>query len=253
LRAIIEFMPGGKLIGDALESHGIFEKIGGWVNEKLQGLGMVGSSFKQAIDKFIHGISATDLLWVPGLGGLWESAKRIFTEPIDRAKNFMASLATEIIQFIREAILLPLAALAEGTRGYDLLKAVLGEDPVTGQPVPRNAETLIGGFMKLIGEEEIWENIKKANSIPRCLAWFQGAMTELLAFVRAVPGTFVAAFKALEVVDLILVPRAFAKIAGVFGSFVIDFLSWAGKAVWKLLEIVFEVVAPAAIPYLKKV
>lgn len=253
MRAIIEFIPGGKAIGDALESHGIFDKIGAWVDQKLRTLNMVGASFKQAIDKFIDGISATDILWVPGWGDLWENAKRIFTEPIERAKNFIASLATEIIQFIREAILLPLAALAEGTKGYDLLKAVLGEDPVTGQPVPRNAETLIGGFMKLIGEEEIWENIKKANAIPRCWTWFQTSMTELMGLVRSIPGRFVAAFKALEVIDMILVPRAFLKLAVVFGGFIVEFLGWAGKAAWKLLEIMFEVVAPAAIPYLKKV
>ena len=30
--------------------------------------------------------------------------------------------------------------------------------------------------MKLIGQEEIWENIKKANAIPRAWAWFQGAL-----------------------------------------------------------------------------
>lgn len=253
LRAVIEFIPGGKLIGDALASHGIFDRIGGWVDQKLRQLNMVGASFKQAIDKFIDGIGVTDILWVPGWGDLWEQAKRIFTEPIGKILDFVANLATEIIQFIREAILLPLAALAEGTRGYDLLKVVLGEDPVTGQPVPRNADTLIGGFMKLIGQEEVWENIKKANAIPRCWAWFQGAMNELMGFVRAIPGTFVSAFKALEVADMILVPRAFAKIASVFAGFIVEFLSWAGKAAWKLLEIIFEVVAPAAIPYLKKV
>ena len=41
---------------------------------------------------------------------------------------------------------------------------MLGKDPITGEPVPRTAETLIGGFMKLIGQEEVWENIKKANA-----------------------------------------------------------------------------------------
>jgi hypothetical protein len=253
LRAVIEFIPGGKAIGDALESHGIFDRIGAWVNQKLTALAMVGGSFKSAIDKYIDGIDATDILWVPGWGKLWENAKRIFTEPIDRLKNFVAGLATEIIQFIREAILLPLAALAEGTKGYPLLKAVLGEDPVTGEKVPRNADTLMGGFMLLIGEEEIWLNIKKANAIPRCWAWFQTAMSELVAMVSGLPGRFVAAFKALEVADMILVPRAFVKIATVFAGFVVDFVSWGGKTAWKLLEIIFEVVAPAAIPYLKKV
>lgn len=251
IRAAIEFMPGGKHIGDALESHGILDRIGAWIEQKLRTLGMIGSAIKHGLDRFIDdlGLEALNPLnW----GDLWADAKRIFTEPIDRLKAFIAGLASEIIQFIREAILLPLAALAEGTKGYDLLKAVLGEDPVTGQPVPRNAETLIGGFMKLIDEEEVWENIKKANAVQRCWAWFQSALNGLMGFVRRIPGEFVAAFKSLEVIDMILVPRAFAKIALVFGGFLGEFLAWAGKTMWTLLEIIFEVVAPKAIPYLKK-
>ena len=41
---------------------------------------------------------------------------------------------------------MPLAKLAEGTRGWDLLIAVLGENPITGDAVPRTAETLIARF-----------------------------------------------------------------------------------------------------------
>jgi hypothetical protein len=51
---------------------------------------------------------------------------------------------------------------------------------------------------------------------------------------------------------MILVPRAFAKIAGAFGNFIGRFLSWAGGTIWKLLEIIFEVVSPAALEYIKK-
>jgi hypothetical protein len=49
------------------------------------------------------------------------------------------------------------------------------------------------------------------------------------------------------------VPRAFIKLANVFAGFIGDFISWAGNAVWSLLQIIFEVVAPGAVPYLKKV
>lgn len=251
VRAVIEFMPGGKLIGDALESHGILAKIGGWVDAKLRTLGMVGGAIKSAVDKFIDGLGLGALNpfnW----GDLWEDAKRTFTEPIDRIKNFVATLAAEIVQLIREAILLPLGALAAQTRGYDLLKAVLGEDPVTGEKVPRTAETLIGGFMKLIGQEEVWENIKKANAVQRCWAWFQSAIGELTALVLSIPGRFVAAFKALDVGDMILIPRAFVKIAAVFGGFLASFVTWAGGKVLRLLEIIFEVVSPATLVYLKK-
>lgn len=250
LRALLEMIPlTGKLIGDALESHGILAKVGTWVEAQVRTLGLVGGALRGALNAFLDSLSWSDIF---DLDGVWQRAKRIFTEPITRLIELGKSLAGQIIGFIREAILLPLAALAENTRGYDLLKAVLQKDPVTGQPFPRTPETLIGGFMKLIGQEEVWENIKKANALPRAWAWFQGALGALTAFVSQLPALFVNAFRSLELIDLVLVPKAFAKIAGVFGGFLAQFLTWAGNAVWNLLEIVFSAVAPNVLTYLKK-
>jgi hypothetical protein len=249
LRAVIEFIPGGGLITQALDSYGVFDKVGAWVEQQIRTLGMTGAVIKEAISRFLDSLSWRDIF---DLGGVWSRAKRIFTEPIDRILGFLGGLVAGILNFIREAILRPLARLAEGTRGYDLLKAVLGQDPVTGDPVPRTADTLIGGFMKLIGQEEIWNNLKKANAVARAWAWFQGALGELLAFVRQVPTLIVSAVKSLELIDIVVLPRVFMKVGAVFGGFVADFIGWAGRTVWTLLEIIFEVVAPAVIPYIKK-
>ena len=140
VRAVVEFMPGGKVIADALEAHGILQRVGAWVDEKIRTLGIVGGAIRAAIAKLADSVG-WGALDPRSWDGLLEQAKAIVMEPIARIKAFVWNLAAEIVQFIREAILLPLAALAEGTRGYDLLKAVLGEDPVTGEQVPRNADT----------------------------------------------------------------------------------------------------------------
>jgi hypothetical protein len=249
LRALVEFMPGGGLIVKALDSHGVFDKVGNWVEQQVKALGLVGSSIKQAVMDFVKSLGIKD---AANLSGVWNRAKRIFTEPIDRIIALAKSVVTGIIQFIKDAILRPIAKLAEGTRGYDLLKAVMGKDPITGDAVPQTADTLIGGFMKLIGQEEVWNNMKKANAIPRAFAWFKGAMSQLMAFIREIPSLFIKAFKSLEIADIILVPNAFAKLASVFGGFIGNFLSWAGNAVWNLLEIIFDVVSPGALGYIKK-
>lgn len=249
LRAVLELIPMGVVITQALENSGIFERAGAWVDKQIRTLGISARMIQQAIYTFLDSLSLIDIFRPVSV---WNRAVRIFSDPIDRIIDFAKGLATQILQFIRQAILLPLARLAEGTDGYDLLKAVLGQDPITGQPVPRNAETLVGGFLKLIGKQELWENIKKARAIPRIWAWFQGALSTLVGFVRQIPGLFMAALRALQVVDMIVVPRAFAKLVGVFGGFIVRFVAWAGNAVWKLLEIVFEALAPKAIPYLKK-
>jgi hypothetical protein len=251
LRALVEFMPGGTIITQALDNHGIFTKVAGWIEGKIKALGMVGSMFKNAISQFIDSISWTDLApW--NWGSLWERAKQIFTAPISQLIDFATGVVTDILKFVKDAILKPLAAMAEGTRGYDLLKTLLGEDPITGEAVPRTADTLIGGFMKLIGQEEIWENIKKGNAVARAWAWFQGALAGLLGFARSIPQKIIQTITSLTFQDIITIAGAFSKIVGAFIDIAGSFMSWAFNQVLSLLEILFSVVAPGVMPYLKK-
>jgi hypothetical protein len=199
--------------------------------------------------EFIDSLSLGDIF---DLGGVWDRAKRIFTDPIDRLIQLAKNVVNGIIDLVKDAILRPLAALAAETRGWDLLTAVLGKNPITGDAVPRNADTLIGGFMKLINQTEVWDNMKKARAVPRAWAWFQGAMEALIGFVSEIPGLAIAAFKSLELFDIVLVPRAIIKVGRVFANFLGRFISWAGNAVWNLLEIIFDSVSPGAWGYIKK-
>jgi hypothetical protein len=249
LRALIQLLPGGALITQALDNHGIVDRVAAWAEGQLSALGDIGTSIRQSIDDFLDGLSWSDIF---DLGGVWERAKRIVTGPIDRIIAFGSGLVSGIIEFVKDAILRPIAGLIEPTRGYPLLKAVLGFDPVTGDAVPRTAETLLGGFMTLIGQQEVWQNIQQGNAVARAWAWFQGALAGLMGFVTQIPTLFLNAFRALELVDIVLVPRAFAKIIGVFGSFAGQFLSWGLGTVISLLEIIFSVVAPGAMGYLRR-
>jgi hypothetical protein len=249
LRAAVEVIPGGHLIVEALEKYGVFEKAGAWLEQQVATLGMAGSMFIDALKKFIDSLSWTDIFHP---GDVWDRAKELFLAPIRKLIEFFVGLATGIIKLIKEAILKPLAKLAEGTPAWDLLLQVLGENPITKEPVPQSPDKLIGGFMKMIGQEEIWNNIKKANAISRAFQWFKGALAGLLAFVRAVPGMFLDALRSLEIMDIIVLPRAFAKVGRAFLGIAGKFFSWALQQVLSLLQIIFEVVAPGAVPYIQK-
>jgi hypothetical protein len=249
LRAVVELMPGGALITQVLDRYGVFDRAGAWIEGQIASLGLSGAALRSSLMQFLHSLDPTDFL---NPGAVWDRARRIFSEPIDRLTTFARNLITGILRLVREAVLSPLARLAQGTCGWDLLKAVLGEDPITGEAVPRNAETLIGGFMRLIGQEEIWQNIQSSHAIPRAWAWFQGALGSLLGFVRQLPDLFVAALEALEITDFLILPRAFMRVAAVFGDFAERFFTWAGGAIWNLLEIIFEVVAPQVMVYLRR-
>ena len=223
LRALIELIPGGHFITQALDNHGVFTKAGAWVEQQIATLGDIGGDIVSGLRRFVDSLSWRDIF---DLSGVWERAKRIFTNPIGRLVAFAGSVVSGLLKLVKNAILKPLAALAQGTRGYDLLKAVLGEDPITGEPVPRNAETLIGGFMKLIGQEEVWENIKKGNAIARAWAWFQGALGGLMGLVRAIPRRIIDTITSLTFMDIITVVGALGKIIGAFVNIATDFIRW---------------------------
>jgi hypothetical protein len=249
LRAIVEFLPGGNIITRVLDSYGIFDRVGSWIEAQLRTLGISGASIRAALDRFLDSLGWSDIF---DLGGVWRRARAIFADPAQRIITFAGSLFSEILRFVREAVLRPLAGLAEGTRGYPLLKAVLGQDPVTGEPFPRTAETVIGGFLTLIGQEELWGNIQRANAIPRAWTWFQGALGGLMSLVRSIPGRFMDALRSLEIIDFVVLPRAFARLAMTFGGFLADFGAWALGTIFDLLKIIIEVVAPGVMPYLQR-
>ena len=132
---------------------------------------------------FIEGVYADFLRDHNSVSEEW---RRCFREMVE-------GLITGIIQFVKDAILKPLAKLAEGTEGYNLLKGILGKDPITGEAVPRSAETLLGPLLKLIGLGDVWQKMQDAKAIPRAWAWFQSTMGQLVGFVSQIPGLFVTA------------------------------------------------------------
>ncbi|MEM9548290.1 MAG: DUF4157 domain-containing protein [Bacteroidota bacterium] len=249
MRAMVEFLPGGGLITDALDNHGVFDKASAWFKEQMDTLNITGGTIRNAVNDFLDSLGWSDIF---DLGGVWNRAKRIFTTPIKRIINFAKGLVSTIIDMVKEAILRPLAGLAEGTPAYDLLRVVIGSDPITGDPYPPTAENLIGGFMKLIGQEEIWKNIQEGNAIDKAYTWFKTALGGLMGFVTEIPKTFIDTLKSLTWTDIVLLPKAFVKVGKVFLNVAGKFLEWAGGTVLSLLEIVFTVVAPGAIPWIKK-
>jgi hypothetical protein len=249
LRAMVELVPGGALVTRALDSHGVFDKAGAWVEKKLATLGDIGGDLLAALAAFVKGLDWTVLA---DLDGTWERGKAIVTGPIKRLLAFGAGVVVELLAMVRETLLRPLAALAKGTAGYDLLCAVLGQEPITGEPVPRTAANLIGGFMKLIGKEDVWENIQKGKAVERAWAWFQGALAGLMGFVRSIPGRVADTLASITWEDVLTVAGVFVKVGKAFLNLAAEFGRWALAQVLDLLEIVFSAVAPGVMPYIRK-
>ena len=249
LRALLEMLPGGALLLQALANHGAFERAAGWVQQRLAALADIGASARQGLDAFLAGIAWNDAL---DPAGLWERVRRVVAEPIGRVVAFGRGLVGDLVTLVRDAVIQPIAALARGLPAYGVLGAVLGFDPITREPVARTPEAILGRLMRLTGQEEVWLNLQRANAIPRAFVWYAGVSGDLLGLVRGIPQRFADAWRSLELIDLVLLPRAFARLAGVFVGVAADGARWGANAAWSLLEIIVAVVAPEALPYLQR-
>ena len=250
LRGLIELVPGGGQITQALDNHKIIDRAATWFMTQIATIANLGSTLYNAVVSFINNLDKLDIVTSPFK--TWERAKKVFSGPIDEGKTFIKGLASGFLELIKDAILRPLGGLAQGLPGYDLLKAVLKKDPVTDDPYPRSPATVIGGFMKLAGKSDVFQKMQEANALDRAWAWFQTTMEELVGFVKEIPSLFIKALKSLEIADIILLPTAFVKVGKVFADFVARFISWGLNAAMKLLEIIFDVVSPGAWGYVQK-
>lgn len=249
LKAAIELMPGGGLITQVLESHGLLAKIANWLVKQVSGLVKIYEAIKQSIKDFLNSLGVTD---IARPGSVWRRAKKLVTDPINSVKAFIRSLVSGVIRIVKAAILNPLSKVLSKIKGWSLLTAVLGKNPITGKAVLGTADKLIGGFMKFIGQQAIWDNLKKAKAVPRAWTWFKGTLSGVVRLVSSIPSLFFTVLTSLKLKDILSIPAVITRVVSIFGRFGLNFILWAGKQVKTLLLIIVSAVAPGVMPFLKK-
>ena len=112
LRAVIEFIPGGGLITQALDNYGVFDKVGGWVEEQIRTLGMTGSADPRGDRRVprLAGLDATSSTWAASGTAPSASSPSRSTASSPSSAAWSAASST----FIKDAILRPLAQAGGG-------------------------------------------------------------------------------------------------------------------------------------------
>jgi hypothetical protein len=249
LKELAGFIPFGDTVYEALNNHGIIDKGGAFIDTQIANFKALANAIIGAISSFFGSLGPGDI--VNPLGA-WNRLKTSFTPVFASMKTFASGLVSGFVDLVREVILKPMARWAAANiPHWDLLMGVLGINPVSNDGESPTMQ-LIGAFMKLIGQEEVWENIKKGNAIGRAWAWFQTAMSGAKAMVSGIPGEVMATIRSFTIMDVLTVVGAAGKILGLFASIGGQFISWAGGTVIELLKIVIDVVAPGVMVYIQR-
>ncbi len=126
--------------------------------------------------------------------------------------------------------------------GYDLLAFILGRDPITQQPVERNASNLIHGVLGLIpGGAAMWENLQRANVTNRVFDWLNAEIAKLNLTWAMIRGLFQQAWEAFSLAEAVAHPiRVFERIRDIFAPALGRLVNFARAVGGKILEFIFE-------------
>ena len=163
----------------------------------------------------------------------------------DRVKETVGgaiSSVGELVGDAKAAVLGKLAQWAKRIPGFDLLTVILGKDPISDQPVERNATNLIKGVLGLMGPPGItmFENLQQAKVIDRAFEWFDQEIARLNLTWEAIKGLFRTAWDSLSLSDVLNLSNAVAKVAQIFGPALTRLVNFASTAGRKVLEFIFE-------------
>jgi hypothetical protein len=125
--------------------------------------------------------------------------------------------------------------------GYDLLGFVLGRDPITQAPVERNAGSLVKALTSLVpGGAAIFKNMQESRVLERAFEWTCAELGKLGLTWEAVWGAVKSFLSSLGVSDVFHLGAVFERARALFSPILTKALAFAGAAVHKFLELVFE-------------
>jgi hypothetical protein len=238
LRAFMGLIPGGEILFQVLDRYGIMQRLGDWVTQQTAALGLSFQSIREAFSRFIDSLGWRDIF---SPGDVWRRAREIFTPTITRIRNFISGLVSQAITWLKETFLQPLSAFCREIPGYGLVTVLLGRDPFTNVAVPRTALNVVRAFAEFIpGGTEKVNQLVQSRALERAYQWFIAETRARNLTWERVTGTFARAWSSLRLEDVLHPIDTLQRMVGFFRPLLADLVGFAGAALMKLAELIFE-------------
>jgi hypothetical protein len=243
LRGFMGLIPGGEILFQVLNSYQVVERIGTWVSQQLTAMGISSSMIRTAFDQFVESLGFSDVF---SPGDVWERAKQIFTDPINRVKNFVAALITQAIAWLKEKFLKPIGDFAAQIPGYKLFKLIIGKDPFTNVAAPTTPISVIEAVAEFIpGGDEKVAQLKESKGLQKAYDWFMNeTKVRNLTWAR-ISATVGQIWDSLQLSDILSPIATIQRVGNIAAPLMTDLIGFAGACLMKLLEIIYEAVMGA--------
>jgi hypothetical protein len=193
IEAAFDIMPGGRLLHQKLEELGALTDAETWVDRQISTFTSIVRGIINSIENFWNSLSLDDL---GSPQRVFERIGTIIHDTISNIVRFAENAARELLSIVKRFLLNQLVSfIRDHTPAYPLLCVILGEDPVTEQPVARNGTNILNALLELGGEtgREQRRQMQDTGSFQKVAAWidrgihvFSSAYRQIRAGISAI-------------------------------------------------------------------
>jgi hypothetical protein len=233
LRGLMGLVPFGADIFDALNERGIIQAVFNWVNDQLNRLNLTIGRVEGILE------SAWERIDLPAFPStILNIVVDEFRPLYNDAVAFAGSLVDHIIEMIKDAAL----DLAEGfladNRAWDLIKKILGYDPLRDQEVSATPAEILEEFLLLIGKEQEVEQMKARGTLEETANWLATQLAIFIGLLAELRTLIVNAWEAIQPENLPNLVENLRGLAVQVGGFLQRVWDFAYTVAAKVLELI---------------
>jgi hypothetical protein len=185
---------------------------------------------------------AWDAISPQNLPNLLDTLPRLAQRAFDLVRRigaFATTVLAKVLELVKVSLLGWLSQHAHEMPGFRLMTVMLGQNPFTGDAVPRTAANLIGGFITLLPNgEATYQQLAESGVIDEAAGRIESSMTRLGITTELITGTFLGIWNSLSLEDLLAPIPAFERILARFQdplNRIIEFVTEVVKVVIELI------------------
>ncbi len=172
IEAALDIIPGGNLLKQKLDELGLIDRAAAWIDAQIATLSGIVQNVR---NEFLGEWNSLGLSSI--LDGPTEILRRfgsIFERAINNIIDFARRAAGELLDIIKKFLLNQIVDFVKNhTNAYELLKVILGKDPITDEPVERNGTNILNALLEMGGDagREQRRQMQETHTFEKAAAW----------------------------------------------------------------------------------
>ena len=160
---------------------------------------------------------------------------------VRRIAGFATTLIAKVLELVKRALLGWLSKHAHQVPGFHLLTVIIGQNPFTGEVVPRTPVNLIKGFITLLPNgEATYDELEKSGVVTEAAGRIEAAMVRLGISLDMVIATFRGVWDTLSLDDLLQPIAAFQRVVAQFGQPLARIIEFVGDVLRVVVELILR-------------